>query len=582
MMLAVAIARRRANLRDGVPGARRDGREGVTFAGFAQFLAYDVLFVIGVGSAALGISPASDAARDPRGRTLPRYNAAVEAWAEGGGRAAFANATGGVACDVNGTRVALALDDADDSDPGEPPRVLPAVGVPPRGDLPADVADDRSDVARYAPTAALYAAVPRRDLIPRGVPGVPAIVSVALPRRATGGDVPSDFPDFPDFTADSDLTASARVAFVPYDCSVWSYSAATLRDVVDCDACEGSRCDVVCGANPARAFLARRRWARRIELVAERDEEDASSDASAGSGAIDHAGTGTFSGRGYVRGGALRLRAPAPERCTLTHDTMSTSRAEWASAADARRFCDEVADSESSNSENDAASHSGHLGTNSDPPPGIAPPGGFTTTRDPFSDTLEIVVRSSEDPHVVAGPATGCSYDFGASGEEHLASAAHADASLGCFLVCGYWVTRQRICVWDASDPGGRGEGLGGGGAEGGGGGSSYGDEDDPDPGEEAVGDPGRYPGTAAGGVGARGGGGAERDGARRRRRRRDGGRQAEQTEGGQATGHHGGPVKRDGERSIGASAKTSRIGDANEAARWYLFHATHRVPPSK
>ena len=109
MMLAVAIARRRANLRDGVPGARRDGREGVTFAGFAQFLAFVVLFVIGVGSAALGISRASDAARDPRGRTLPRYNAAVEAWAEGGGRAAFANATGGVACDVNGTRVALAL-----------------------------------------------------------------------------------------------------------------------------------------------------------------------------------------------------------------------------------------------------------------------------------------------------------------------------------------------------------------------------------------------------------------------------------------------------------------------------------------
>ena len=425
MMLAVAIARRRANLRDGVPGARRDGREGVTFAGFAQFLAFVVLFVIGVGSAALGISRASDAARDPRGRTLPRYNAAVEAWAEGGGRAAFANATGGVACDVNGTRVALALVDGDVSAPGEPPRVLPAVGVPPRGDLPADVADDRSDVARYAPTAALYAAVPRGELIPRGVPGVPAIVSVALPRRATGGDVPSDFPDFPDFTADSDLTASARVAFVPYDCSVWSYSAATLRDVVDCDACEGSRCDVVCGANPARAFLARRRWARRIELVAERDEEDASSDASAGSGAIDHTGTGTyFSGRGYVRGGALRLRAPAPERCTLTHDTMSTSRAEWASAADARRFCDEVADSESSNSENDAASHSGHLGTNSDPPPGIAPPGGFTTTRDPFSDTLEIVVRSSEDPHVVAGVSTGCSYDFGASGEEHLASAA--------------------------------------------------------------------------------------------------------------------------------------------------------------
>ena len=29
-----------------------------------------------VGSAALGISRASDAARDPRGRTLPRYNAA--------------------------------------------------------------------------------------------------------------------------------------------------------------------------------------------------------------------------------------------------------------------------------------------------------------------------------------------------------------------------------------------------------------------------------------------------------------------------------------------------------------------------
>ena len=469
MMLAVAIARRRANLRDGVPGARRDGREGVTFAGFAQFLAFVVLFVIGVGSAALGISRASDAARDPRGRTLPRYNAAVEAWAEGGGRAAFANATGGVACDVNGTRVALALVDGDVSAPGEPPRVLPAVGVPPRGDLPADVADDRSDVARYAPTAALYAAVPRRDLIPRGVPGVPAIVSVALPRRATGGDVPSDFPDFPDFTADSDLTASARVAFVPYDCSVWSYSAATLRDVVDCDACEGSRCDVVCGANPARAFLARRRWARRIELVAERDEEDASSDASAGSGAIDHAGTGTFSGRGYVRGGALRLRAPAPERCTLTHDTMSTSRAEWASAADARRFCDEVADSESSNSENDAASHSGHLGTNSDPPPGIAPPGGFTTTRDPFSDTLEIVVRSAEDPHVVAGVSTGCSYNFGASGEEHLASAAFTlTLSLGCFLVCGYWVTRQRICVWDASDPGGTGGGGWGGGRGGG------------------------------------------------------------------------------------------------------------------
>ena len=469
MMLAVAIARRRANLRDGVPGARRDGREGVTFAGFAQFLAFVVLFVIGVGSAALGISRASDAARDPRGRTLPRYNAAVEAWAEGGGRAAFANATGGVACDVNGTRVALALVDGDVSAPGEPPRVLPAVGVPPRGDLPADVADDRSDVARYAPTAALYAAVPRRDLIPRGVPGVPAIVSVALPRRATGGDVPSDFPDFPAAAnADADLTASARVAFVPYDCSVWSYSAATLRDVVDCDACEGSRCDVVCGANPARAFLARRRWARRIELVAERDEEDASSDASAGSGAIDHTGTGTFfSGRGYVRGGALRLRAPAPERCTLTHDTMSTSRAEWASAADARRFCDEVADSGILDPENDAASHSGHLGTNSDPPPGIAPPGGFTTTRDPFSDTLEIVVRSAEDPHVVAGVSTGCSYDFGASGEEHLASAAFTlTLSLGCFLVCGYWVTRQRICVWDASDPGGggrRGGGWGGG-----------------------------------------------------------------------------------------------------------------------
>jgi hypothetical protein len=513
MMLAVAIARRRANLRDGVPGTRRDGREGVTFAGFAQFLAFVVLFVIGVGSAALGISRASDAARDPRGRTLPRYNAAVEAWAEGGGRAAFANATGGVACDVNGTRVALALVDGDVSPPGEPPRVLPAVGVPPRGDLPADVADDRSDVARYAPTAALYAAVPRRDLIPRGVPGVPAIVSVALPRRATGGDLP-DFPaananaaNAADSAADS--TASARVAFVPYDCSVWSYSAATLRDVVDCDACEGARCDVVCGANPARAFLARRRWARRIELVAERDEDEDDASGASGSGAIDHAGGGSFFGRGYVRGGALRLRAPAPERCTLTHDTMSTSRAEWASAADARRFCDEVAVESSQHSENAASSHSGHLGTNSDPPPGIAPPGGFTTTRDPFSDTLEIVVRSAEDPHVVAGPATGCSYDFGASGEEHLASAAFTlTLSLGCFLACAYWVTRQRICVWDASDPGG--DGGEGAGRRGGGGGSSYGDEDDLDPREAAAGDPGRVPpgrpreGWGRGGAGGR------------------------------------------------------------------------------
>ena len=68
-----------------------------------------------------------------------------------------------------------------------------------------------------------------------------------------------------------------------------------------------------------------------------------------------------------------------------------------------------------------------------------------TRVSAPFDVDLEVVVRSAADPHVKAGDATACTYDFGPSGAEHVANAVFLLLLAGlCGGSAGYVTWRAR------------------------------------------------------------------------------------------------------------------------------------------
>ena len=114
---------------------------------------------------------------------------------------------------------------------------------------------------------------------------------------------------------------------------------------------------------------------------------------------------------------ALRLRARARERCTpdARHDVDVARRVGVGGGRAAvlrRGVADSESDSEIGKARRVAAATSGRTRTLR---PASRLPAG-STTRDPFSDAPRLSFAPREDPHVVAGVSTGCSYNFAGSG----------------------------------------------------------------------------------------------------------------------------------------------------------------------
>ena len=397
-MLAMALAHRGA--RRGQVGGWRSGPARQP-PGLCTILAALALILVMVGASTLGVERAAAAIHNTRGGRILGYNAVARAWGDGGSDR-FAQTTRGFEARVNGFAVSL----------------FPKNGT--GGFVQADIADPRKDLTRTPTTHMLYARIARTigtslgDEILRP-PEEKITVTISAPNgdgTENGRKVPS-----------ADASRAAR--FAPFQCHVWSLSRSSVRDRVDCDACElgtsdddtpVTRCAAACdNTEGRRKFIAQRHWVRSVALVVEDgDEEEVLEDGDVVSNEPndESAGGSSPTNNNNNNNLALPLQNPTVARCAFSYHSDVVSREEWRGASDVRSFCASLE--------------------------GKTPPG---------NTDIALNVRSSIDPFVVAGEMTKCGYDFGSSAGENASSAIFLLAlAFLCVIAAAYWGRAKGAC----------------------------------------------------------------------------------------------------------------------------------------
>ena len=350
-----------------------------------------VLLGFSITFAALAGMRAYLATQDTRTPLVREYNRAVDAWVKTG-REAFTTRTDGFAWAVDEAPFgALARRNGTC---GDGKTVPGSAATPEPGQVALGTEDDGIDIARYELTSVLYGV--KRAYIAAddaaNAPGLAEQVSVEIGlERAKSNDVDS-------YTAFS-------TSFAPYECDVlsvsrapgaagggdarntrnggtWSPGQTAGSDEVRCDECsrddelEGALtrsngCDARCLPGAANRDIVAARRWVRRVVLVRSQVED-----------------------GKVAG---IMRKPAVGTCTLFHGSWErTTRHE--SVWDARLAC--------------------------------------AHDRAPPEDVdLELEVRARDDPHILAGEMTGCTFRFGPNADENAMAAAFF--ALGAFVTLG-------------------------------------------------------------------------------------------------------------------------------------------------
>ena len=375
-----------------------------------------VLLGFSVTFAALAGMRAYLASQDTRTPLVREYNRAVDAWVKTG-REAFTTRTDGFAWAVDKAPFgALARRNGTCGDGRTVPGSLAA---PEPGQVALGTEDDGIDIARYELTSVLYG-VKRAYIAAHDAANAPGLEQVSVEiglERAKSNDVDS-------YTAFS-------TSFAPYECDVlsvsrapgaagggdarntrnggtWSPGQTAGSDEVRCDECsrddelEGALtrsngCDARCLPGAANRDIVAARRWVRRVVLVRSQVED-----------------------GKVAG---IMRKPAVGTCTLFHGSWErTTRHE--SVWDARLAC--------------------------------------AHDRAPPEDVdLELEVRARDDPHILAGEMTGCTFRFGPNADENATAAAFF--ALGAFvtlalasrlagqwshLQCSHDLLLSRIQLW--------------------------------------------------------------------------------------------------------------------------------------
>ena len=349
-----------------------------------------VLLGFSVTFAALAGVRAYLASQDTRTPLVRDYNRAVDAWVKTG-REAFTTRTDGFAWAVDNAPFGALV--RRNGTCGDGMTVPGSLAAPEPGQVALGTADDGPDIARYERTSVLYG-VKRAYVAARDAANAPGLeqVSVEIGRgRAKSDDV--------------DPYTAFSTSFAPYECDVLSVPRATSGHA---------------GGGDARNTRNTRNggtWSPRAAGTGEvrcdecsRDDE-AGARASAGCDARCLPGAANrdiVAARRWVRRVVLVrsqvedgkvagiARKPTAGTCSLFHGAERTTRHE--SVWDARLAC--------------------------------------AHDRAPPEDLdLELEVRARDDPHVLAGELTGCTFHFGRDADEHAVAAAFF--TLGAFVTLG-------------------------------------------------------------------------------------------------------------------------------------------------
>ena len=352
-----------------------------------------VLLGFSVTFAALAGMRANLASQDTRTPLVREYNRAVDAWVKTG-REAFTTRTDGFAWAVDKAPFgALARRNGTCGDGRTVPGSLAA---PEPGQVALGTEDDGIDIARYELTSVLYG-VKRAYIAAHDAANAPGLeqVSVEIGRgRAKSNDVDS-------YTAFS-------TSFAPYECDVLSVPRAASSGHAGGG---GDARNTRNGGTWSPGHGAHGTTEVRCDECSRDDEAGAVTAVTAGCdarclpGAADRDIVATRRWvrrvvlvRSQVEDGKVAgiMRKPSAATCSLFHGETRTTTHE--SVWDARLAC--------------------------------------AHDRAPLTDVdLELEVRARDDPHVLAGELTGCTFHFGRDADENAVAAAFF--TLGAFVTLG-------------------------------------------------------------------------------------------------------------------------------------------------
>jgi hypothetical protein len=343
-----------------------------------------VLLGFSVVFAALAGVQAYLAAHDYRTPLVNEYNAAVHAWVTGG-RDAFTNLTDGFAWAVDKAPLgALARVDGSCGDG----KTVPASSTPPRlGHVALGTHDDGHDLARYDTTSVLYgvklAYIPADDEGPGLTP-----VDVEIGRVDAKTNAVDSYTAF-------------STSFTPYECEVLSVASG--------------------GGGESRNTRNGGTWSPDVEPPVRCDacpRDETAIEPACDPRCRSTSGRGFVASRRWVRRVVLTrsqvtdgkvagiARKPTRGTCSLMHGVERTTHHD--SVWDARLAC--------------------------------------ANDRSPLQDVnLEVEVRSPDDPHVLAGTLTDCTFRFGRNVDENMVSSAFFTlAAFVCLGLATYCVKRRK------------------------------------------------------------------------------------------------------------------------------------------